>query len=62
MINELTDRRVVSVTHNRAKENAMKYTGESTGLYGEAPEAILNGKQEHESEERHLMQTRQFYE
>lgn len=45
----------------------MKYTDESTGLYGEAPEAILNGKQqindqEHESEERHLMQTQQIYE
>lgn len=45
----------------------MKYTGESNGLYGEAPEAILNDKQqtneqEHESEERHLTQTQQFYE
>lgn len=58
---------MVSVIHNRAKQNTMKYTGESTGLYGEAPEAILNGKQqtneqEHESEERHLTQTQQFYE
>lgn len=58
---------MVSVIHNRAKQNAMKYTGESTGLYGEAPEAILNGKQQtnehgHKSKERHLMQTQQFYE